>query len=535
MKKIITLILACSAVIVSFSQILLPSVLNSNMVLQQQSTVKLWGWCSPAEKIFVKTSWNNKTDSAIGTRDAKWQINIQTPGAGGPYTITLNGSNQIVLDNVLIGEVWVCSGQSNMEMNEQWGLKDVKAELPACYNTNIRFFNIPKTTASYPQDDCKGQWTICDSNTLKAFSAVGYFFGKKLNKELNIPVGLINSSWGGTAAEVWTPANLINEDPSLKKSAGKLQPANWWPFVPGSALNGMIAPVTNFSIAGAIWYQGESNTIAPQTYSKLFTAMIDAWRKQWNKDFPFYYVQIAPFKYGNKNIGALLQEAQTQSMRHNNVGMAVITDLVDDTTDIHPVNKHDVGYRLANWALAKTYNKQGIDYRSPVYKTMEVQKGRAIITFDSVNTGLYSKGKVIKEVYVAGEDKIFYPAEAKIEMDKLIVWSKQVRQPLAVRYSFGNTSIGNLFGKGGLPVTPFRTDTWPMDTSAYADLKLPVNFLTHSKWMGFSRTDLKLENKKLHCNGIYRISFPAIHGYGQHKISHQRYVKKKKNLSTTLT
>jgi sialate O-acetylesterase len=461
------------------------------MVLQQQSTVKLWGWCAPGEKIFVTTSWDNKRDSVVGTRDANWQINIRTPVAGGPYSITLNGNNQIVLDNVLIGEVWVCSGQSNMEMNEQWGLADVKEELPACYNANIRFFYVPKTTAFYPQDDCKAKWTICDSNTLKAFSAVGYFFGKKINKELNVPVGLINSNWGGTAAEVWTPADLINQYPSLKESAVRVSHSNWWPFTPGSVFNGMIAPLTNYSISGAIWYQGESNTPAPRTYSKLFTSMIDAWRKQWNKDFPFYYVQIAPYKYGNKNIGALLQEAQTQSMSHDKVGMVVVTDLVNDTNNIHPTNKHDVGFRLANWALAKTYNKQGIDYKSPLYKSMEVQKGKAIIRFEDDNIGLYSKGKEIKEVFVAGEDKVFYPAQARLERDKLIVWSKQVKKPVAVRYAFGNTSIGNLFSKGGLPVTAFRTDSWEVDTSGYAALGIPSDHLTSSKWMGFNRTDFK--------------------------------------------
>jgi len=202
---------------ISSADIRLPSVLGNNMVLQQQSTVKLWGWSSPAEKIFITTSWNNKTDSVVATRDANWQIAIQTPAAGGPYSITFRGSNQIILENVLIGEVWVCSGQSNMEMNGGWGLKDIKAALPTSYNKNIRFFYIPKTTSDYPQDDCKGSWEICDSNTVKAFSAAGYFFGKKLNKDLNVPIGLINSNWGGTAAEVWTPAEVVYNNDSLKK------------------------------------------------------------------------------------------------------------------------------------------------------------------------------------------------------------------------------------------------------------------------------------------------------------------------------
>ena len=407
------------------------------MVLQQQSKVKLWGWAAPTEIIFITTSWNNKTDSVKTTRDANWQLFVETPTAGGPFTITFKGQNTITLDNVLIGEVWICSGQSNMEMNEHWGLPDVRAELPAAAaNKSIRFFYIPKTTSSAPQDDCKAPWTLCDSNTLKAFSAVGFFFGKKLNADLTVPVGLINANWGGTPAEVWTPADLVNNDPELKASAEKLQPRDGWTKTPGATFNGMLAPVTNFSIAGAIWYQGESNTAAPYTYSKLLTTMIDSWRKAWNKNIPFYYVQIAPFTYGNNFDGSLVREQQTKAMMHDNVGMVVTTDLTDDTTDIHPKNKHDVGYRLANWALAETYHKPGIVYKSPVYKSINVQKDKAIISFDNVPTGLMAKGKNITTLLIAGADKKFYPASAKIDNDKLIVWSKQVTQPVAVRFSF---------------------------------------------------------------------------------------------------
>jgi len=450
----------------SHANIRLPAVLGSNMVLQQQSKVKLWGWADPSEMIYVTTSWNNKTDSVKTTRDANWQLIAETPAAGGPYTVTFKGHNTITLDNVLIGEVWICSGQSNMEMNEQWGLPDVKAELPtATANKNIRFFYIPKTTSSTPQDDCKASWTVCDSNTLKAFSAVGFFFAKKLNTGLNVPIGLINANWGGTPAEVWTPADLVNNDPELKASAEKQQPYDWWPKTPGATFNGMLTPVTNFSIAGAIWYQGEGNTIAPYTYGKLLTTMIDSWRKAWNKNIPFYYVQIAPFTYENNFIGSIIREQQTKAMMHDNVGMAVITDLVDDTTDIHPKNKHEVGYRLANWALAETYHQPGIVYKSPIYKSIDVEKDKAIISFDNVPTGLMSKDNNITALYIAGADKVFYPAMAKVENAKLIVWSKQVAQPVAVRFSFSNAGIGNLFSKEGLPVAPFRTDDWELDTS----------------------------------------------------------------------
>jgi sialate O-acetylesterase len=454
------------------AQLRLPAMISSHMVLQQQSTAKLWGWASPGSMVYITTSWDQKTDSVQTSRDANWEMNIHTPSAGGPYSIQFKSgksiflpSDSIELSDVMIGEVWVCSGQSNMELNELYGLPDAKAELLNCSNINIRFFYVPKTTSKYPLDNCDAAWTICDSNTMKVFSAAGYFFGKKLNKELNVPVGLINANWGGTPAEVWAPEQVVNNDPALKAAAVKHSVTEWWTTTPGYAYNAMIAPLTRLPIGGVIWYQGESNVGTAETYSKLFTGMIGAWRKAWNKDFPFYYVQIGPFKYDAKYEGALLQESQTQSMRYPNVGMVVITDLVDDTSDIHPKNKHEVGYRLANWALSETYHKQGFPHQSPLYKDMSIEKGKAIIRFDNAGGGLLAKDKKITELYLAGADKIFYPAEARIENDKLIVWSKSVKDPVAVRYAFGNTSIGNVFSKEGLPVTAFRTDSWQIDPS----------------------------------------------------------------------
>lgn len=465
MKKYLAFAVLLFLSVVLKANIRLPNVINNNMVLQQQSKVKLWGWAGPAEKVYITTSWNNKLDSVVTTRDANWMLTVQTPAAGGPYTITLKGENTIVLNNVLIGEVWVCSGQSNMEMNYNWGVLDIKAALPTCANSNIRFFYIPKSTSKYPQDNCGGEWVNCDSNTLKSFSAVGYFFGKKLNADLNVPIGLINSNWGGTPAETWTETEAINNDPELKTAAAKQQSYNWWPYLPGAAFNGMIAPISNYSIAGAIWYQGEGNTIAPDTYSKLLTTMIGSWRKAWDKELPFYYVQIAPYSYGNKYISSIVREQQTKAMSYPNVGMAVITDLVDNIKDIHPKNKHDVGDRLANWALAETYHKQGLLYKSPMYKSMEVQKGKAIVSFDNAPNGLMAKDKIITEIFIAGADKIFYAATAKIDNNKLIVSSPKVPQPIAVRFAFSNTAMANLFSKEGLPVNPFRTDDWELDRS----------------------------------------------------------------------
>jgi len=461
-KLVMLAVLTFLVINTGFSQLRLPAVLSSNMVLQQNDSVSLWGWANPSEKVFITTGWNNQTDSAIATNEAKWKLKVKTPAAGGPFTIIFKAGKTIQLDNVMIGEVWVASGQSNMEWSYYARVNDMQPELNAHTNPNIRFFHVPKAGADYPQEDTKAQWAVCDSNTLKSFSAVAYFFGKKLSTDLNIPVGLINTSWGGTPAEVWTPAQLVNNDPSLKEAASKQTKFDWWPKDPGVTYNAMIAPLTNFSIAGAIWYQGEGNTAAPSTYGKLFTTMIDAWRNAWKKDFPFYYVQIAPFTYGANNNGNLVREEQAIASRHNNVGMVVVSDITGDTTDIHPRNKKDVGARLANWALSETYHKQGIAYKNPVYKAIEIKKDKAIISFDNASDGLLliSKDKKVATLMIAGEDKVFYPAEGKIEKDKLIVSSKSVKAPVAVRFSFSNAGVGNLFSKEGLPVVPFRTDDW---------------------------------------------------------------------------
>jgi len=442
------------------AQLRLPSIISSGMVLQQNDSANLWGWGNPAERILVTTSWNGKTDTATVNNRANWKIKVKTPVAGGPYTITLKGNNTIVLNDIMIGEVWVCSGQSNMEWSYWNGLKDIKDELPACYNDNIRFFHIPKTTANHPQDDVKAEWKVCDSNSLKSFSAVGYYFGKKLQDSLHVPIGLINASWSGTPAETWAPVAVTESDEALKKAAATLTQTKWWPITPGAAYNGMIAPITNFAIAGAIWYQGEGNAIIHPTYQLLFTGLIDAWRKAWKKDFPFYYVQIAPYTYGKDNISAFLREQQTRSMSFPNTGMVVITDLVEDVNNIHPKNKKDVGARLANWALAETYHHTGFAYKSPVFKNMIIKNGKAEIYFDNAPNGFMIKGDKATEWAIAAADRNFQPAEVKIEKNRVIVFNKNIRGPLAVRFAFSDTAIGNIFSKEGLPVNPFRTDNW---------------------------------------------------------------------------
>jgi sialate O-acetylesterase len=470
-KYVSVLILFFVSVIATFSaaaDVRLPAIIGNHMVLQQNTEVKIWGWCEPGEKIKVNADWDTTTYAAKGTANANFVVIIKTPATGGTHMITVSGNNKIVLEDVLVGEVWLCSGQSNMEMNVNWGLP-YQEDVAKATNNSIRFFHIPRTTSDNKQDDVRARWVVCTPETMKSFSAAGYFFGEKLQRDLNVSVGLINASWGGTPAEVWTPKEFVESDAALV-SAAKRDPAGstGWPVLPGLTYNGMIYPIKDFAIAGAIWYQGESNTGNHATYQKLFTGMIGEWRKAWKKDFPFYFVQIAPYAgYGNKNVAPLLREVQTKSTAYPKTGMVVIHDLVNDVNDIHPKMKKEVGQRLANFALADTYGKTGIESKSPVYKSMQVEKDKVRIYFDNVAGGLTSKGGEPTEFYIAGEDQNFVPATAKISDNTVVVQNKEIKKPVAVRFGFSNAAMPNLFGKtSGLPVNLFRTDDWPLDTGA---------------------------------------------------------------------
>lgn len=442
-----------------FAIIRLPPIMSSNMVLQQNSQVTLWGWSDASERFTIICSWKTSIDSVTALNSGKWKAKISTPAAGGPYTITIKGrSNTIVLENILIGEVWICSGQSNMEMSNTQQIKD---ELPNSHNDKIRFFTVAKATAEYPQDFADGKWVSCNEETLRRFSAVGYFFGKKLHQELNVPVGLIQSAWSGTPVELWEPNDVIESDPIMKEAATKIRNVTYRPNKPGLIYNAMIYPISNYTIAGAIWYQGEGNTTRAHAYQKMFTGMIGAWRKQFNKEFLFYYVQIAPYTYENTYEAALLMEQQTRSLSYPKTGMVVITDLVDNVKNQHPVNKLDVGLRLANMALVETYQKNIPVYKSPLYKRMEVSKGKINLYFDNAPNGFTIKGDgEPTEFLIAGSDQNFLPADVKLEKDRIVVSNKQIPDPVAVRFSFSNTGMSNLFNKEGLPITPFRTDNW---------------------------------------------------------------------------
>lgn len=461
MKFLIAVFILISQAVVA--NIVLPGVLSDHMVLQQKSKVKLWGWASSGEKISIKPSWTNRGDSVVAGGEGTWFCEIETPSAGGPFTIELKGYNTITLSDILIGEVWLCSGQSNMEMSVNWGLNYTDEELGAG-NKNIRFFQVNKITAKYPQDDLRGSWQESSSAVLKSFSAIACFFAQKLQRELKVPIGVLNSSWGGSPAEVWTPASVIEKDEVLAAAAAKLSPSNYSSIIPGANYNAMIHPLINYRIAGVLWYQGESN-VGQTSYDRLLGQMIQAWRKDWNLNFPFYYAQIAPWSgYGKGIFAPLLRESQTKLLDVPKTGMILTSDLVNDITDIHPKRKKEVGERFANYVLAETYGIKNIIYKSPSYKDMKVRNRRVYLSFNDVGAGLISKRSKLTSFFISGPDKVFVPANALIRGKVVEVWNRSISDPIAVRYAFTGDSQAELFSKEGLPLNLFRTDDWDVPT-----------------------------------------------------------------------
>jgi sialate O-acetylesterase len=490
---------------VSLADIRLPAIIGDNMVLQQGQKATIWGWADPGEEVMVSVSWHNMKWGVTAGHNGKWLYKMNPPEAGGPYEMTLSGKNTITIKNILVGEVWICSGQSNMQMSVQ-SSNNAKEEIAAADYPNIRLFTVQREVAQEPQPDCKGNWTLCSPETVPGFSAAGYFFGRELHQKLGVPVGLIHTSWGGTPAEAWTRRGVLKSDTDFKPildrydEAVKRYPqakqeyeqklAQWKeaaekaraegenaprrpraPFGPGhphspsGLYNAMIAPLIPFSIRGAIWYQGESNAGRAYQYRKLFPAMIKNWRADWGEgDFPFLFVQLANFQAVKPDPGesdwAELREAQFMALSLPNTGMATIID-IGDADNIHPKDKQDVGKRLALWALAKTYGKE-IVYSGPLYKSMEVKGSQIVLHFDDVGSGLVAGGgEPLKGFAIAGVDRKFVWADAIIEGDRVVVSSDQVSEPVAVRYAWANNPVCNLYNKEGLPASPFRTDQWP--------------------------------------------------------------------------
>lgn len=456
MKKYIFLLLVFNNLV--SANVILPNIFSDNMVLQRNSEVKIWGWGSPKEEITITTSWNNQEYKTAPNNEANWNLIIKTPEAGGPFEITIKGYNQITLKNILIGEVWLCSGQSNMEMNASWGIKNGEEEIKLANHSNIRFFNVPKLTSTTPQDNIPANWQECNPETMKYFSAVAYFFALHLQEDLkNVPIGLINSSWGGTPAEIWIPEPTIKNDQILAEAASKKEPTEYGPNLPGRTFNAMINPLAGFKIAGTIWYQGESN-VGAQNYEKTLSSLIKSWREKWNQEFPFYFVQIAPYQYGENHFGGVeIQNAQRKVLSLvEQTGMAMTSD-ISTTEDIHPKDKKTVGNRLAEIALKKLYKTRNTIAEGPLFKTIEIQKNTIFITFDNAE-GLHFKNKKSILFEVAGTNNVFYPADAKIKKNKIEVISKAVKEPKKVRFAWKNTAQSDVFNSANLPASAFISE-----------------------------------------------------------------------------
>ncbi len=445
-----------------FATIKLPAIFGNNMVLQQQTDVAIWGTAQENSTVKVLTSWNSKNYTTKAGADGRWKLKIATPKASGPYSITLNDGKQMKLENILIGEVWFCSGQSNMEMPLKGYMNQpVIGSLEATVNAaafNMRFFTTVKATSANPLDTCKGSWQICNSETAPEFSATAFFFGRMLQKTLNVPVGLIHSSWGGTAIQPWMSEDGCKAFDFIKDTSTAKNP----PSKPSILFNAMVNPIVGYGIKGAIWYQGESNRVEPENYEKMMPGLINNWRTKWQiGDFPFYYMQIAPVgKNENPPNSAFLREAQLKaSTALPNVGMACILDIGEQNL-VHPANKEIGSNRLAYLALSQTYQIKGINGLSPKYKAVTFTKETAKITFSDAPNGLNSFGKELSCFEMAGADKVFHPATAVITRDGVTVKSAAVLLPVAVRYGFKSFVVGDLFGTNGLPVSSFRTDNW---------------------------------------------------------------------------
>lgn len=469
--KRLTLTLSMTLAIMSFISIRLnasvdlPAVFSDNMVLQQQSEVAFWGTADKNATVRIFTSWNGKSRSVKSDKNGHWKTKIATPKAGGPYTVTISDGKALKLNNILIGEVWVCSGQSNMEMPmrgyRNQPVMGSNEAIATSGNNNIRLFTVQKAKSATPKDDFSGTWMECTPENVYNFSATAYYFGRMLNKVLNVPIGLISSNWGGTRIEAWMSEESIQNFEWVKLPDKNLSSEEISPNAPTALYNAMIKPMTGYGMRGVIWYQGEANRVEYKEYEKLMPGIVADWRTQWGiGDFPFYYAQIAPFNYGNNSNSAFLREAQLKASKViANSGMACLMD-IGERDCIHPAHKEITGNRLAYLALKKTYHIEGICAESPELKEMKIDGPQVLLTFNNAPTGITSYGKGIYNFEIAGKNKKFYPATAYITGSGLTLYSPFVSDPVAVRYAFRDFVTGEVFNVAGLPLSSFRTDDW---------------------------------------------------------------------------
>lgn len=436
--------LAVCAVIphIATADVQLPAVFGSHMVVQRDVPLPVWGTADPGEEVTL--TWDGK-QAGKNTADGegKWKVTLPALSVGGTsHTLTVSGKNSVKFEDILVGEVWLGSGQSNME----WALastQNAPAVIAAANHPELRLFHVPKIQAPKPAADVKAEWNVCAPVTVPKFSAVLYYFGTRLQEELKVPIGLINSSWGGSPIEPWTIHDGVS----------------------GGMYNGMIAPLIPFPVRGILWYQGESNVLKKNgfDYSEKMRNLIGGWRAAWGvENMPFYFVQIAPWKgrYEEEELPKLW-EAQVATLKIPHTGMAITTDLVDNIADIHPKNKKDVGHRLARWALARDYQRKGVEVSGPLFKSQKVEGERIRVSFAHVAGGLKSRdAKPLSDFEIAGSDGMYVPAEAVIDGRDVVVFAPTVRAPQSVRFGWNNVAQPNLANSEDLPASPFRSENW---------------------------------------------------------------------------
>ena len=505
----------------------LPPVFDSGMVLQRDLTVPVWGWADAGEKVSVSFAGQTKTTEADA--DGNWTVKLDPLRANREAgSLTVTGKNSISLDNVLVGEVWICSGQSNMEWRLSQGM-NAEEEVANANHPMIRLFDVPGHTVSpLPQEEGAGRWQVCDPKSASGFSAVGYFFGRRLQNKLDMPVGLIGSNWGGTRIEPWTSlagfesvAELSGLAEQVKNYAADTKVGG---ADPSAIYNSMVHPLVPFAMRGAIWYQGESNGGEGTSYYQKKHALVNGWRKAFqNKDLAFYWVQLANYQKENQRpVGgdgwAKIREAQTQALDIPGTGMAVITD-IGAANDIHPRNKQDVGWRLAQWALHQTYGQKNLVPAGPFYKSLKVEGDAIRLSFDHVGSGLMVgkkdglaptedvKGAKLEHFAIAGEEMEWFWADAVIDGETVVVRSAEVTKPTAVRYGFTmNPAKANLYNREGLPACPFRTDNWigpseDLEWNAVGDGERLPNSSSGSS------TEIIFLNKRGHKVKVYWVEF----------------------------
>lgn len=496
--RILSLIALLSVSNIALAEVRMASIFGDSMVVQRDKPIRVWGWTEPGIDVSVQLA--DKSAKTKSDSSGRFDVSLDSLPAGGPHEMVINADETKTFKDVLVGEVWICSGQSNMA----WPVanaNDPDLESMAAKYPNIRLISVPQVGTQEPQDDFNGQWEACTPETVKGFSAVGYFFGRQLHQTLDIPIGLIDNAWGGSAAEAWVRRDVLESDGKYgellkrwddlaasydheKAMAAFVQRMKKWqetkqgnrPQAPRNQLtgnhrpsniyNGVLKPTIGYTIRGVIWYQGESNAGRAYQYRDLFPLMIQNWRDEWGQDdFSFYWVQLADFRdevpEPVASTWAELREAQTMTLKLPKTGQAVIVDL-GEASDIHPRNKQDVAKRLARWALAKDYGIE-VPYQSPTYQSMKADGNKAIVKFDHVGSRLdtFDVQRPIGFT-IAGEDQKFVHADAKIVgKDTIAVWNDSVAKPVAVRYAWADNPICNVQSAEGLPMTPFRSDDWP--------------------------------------------------------------------------